>query len=219
MATRFCSVPNVPDIVQTSARAVASSELFLHRVSCSLRASFTGKSKEERLLRHVIFEAAASKNSDDKEPMIKQDDYLTFDISSVSLSVPPMQVLSHIDNFGWGKEWLMVVGGTKGAILDACVQRLLTSGLLAIHFREPFSQVIGTFFLQRRARPVPRILTMRAQPPVILELGSYVGYSAIRLGAMVQSRNGKVVPMFYVPILFLCVARCTPSKQTPPTQL
>lgn len=167
--SRLCAVPSLPDIVQSTARAVASSELFIHQLSCSLRSSFTGQSKEERLLRHVIFEAAASNNSEGQDPLIKPDDYHTFDVTSINISVNPKRVLSLIDGFGWGKEWLMVVGGSKGVILDSCVHRLLTSGLLSIHFKEPFSQ-----------------------PPVILEMGSYVGYSAIRLGEAVQSRNGKV---------------------------
>ncbi len=141
--SRLCAVPSVPDIVQSSARAVASSELFLHELSCALRASITGQSKEQRLLRHVIFEAA-SLNTDGQDPLIKPDDYHTFDIFNAKISVSPKQVLSLIESFGWSKEWLMVVGGSKGAILDSCVYRLLTSGLLSIHFKEPFSQV---FFL------------------------------------------------------------------------
>ena len=141
MGSRLCAVPSVPDILQTSARVVASSELFLHQFGCSLRASFTGQSKEDRLLRHVIFEAAASQNSEGQDSLIKPDDYYTFDISTVNISVPPMRVLSLIEGFGWAKEWLMVVGGTKGSILDSCVHRLLNSGLLSIHFKEPFSQV------------------------------------------------------------------------------
>jgi hypothetical protein len=139
--SRLCAVPNLPDIAQSTARVVASSELFLHQLSCSIRASFTGQSKEERLLRHVIFEAAASKNTDGQEPLLKLDDYHTFDVASVNISVPPKQVLSLIEGFGWSKEWLMIVGGTKGAILDSCVRRLLTSGLLSIHFKKPFPQV------------------------------------------------------------------------------
>jgi hypothetical protein len=110
-------------------------------MKCSLLATFTGTSKEERLLRHVIFETAASKNSDSEGPLIKSEDYDTFDVFSVNISAPPKQVISLIDNFGWGKEWLMVVGGSKGTILDSCIDRLLTSGLLSIHFKEPFSQV------------------------------------------------------------------------------
>ena len=140
--SRLCAVPSLPDIVQSTARAVASSELFIHQLSCSLRSSFTGQSKEERLLRHVIFEAAASNNSEGQEPLIKPDDYHTFDVTSINISVTPKRVLSLIDGFGWGKEWLMVVGGSKGVILDSCVHRLLTSGLLSIHFKEPFSQVL-----------------------------------------------------------------------------
>ncbi len=148
MESRLCAVPSVPDIVQSSARAVASSELFLHELSCTLRASLTGLSKEQRLLRHVIFEAA-SLNSAGQDSFIKSDDYHTLDIFSANISVSPKQILSLIDSFGWSKEWLMVVGGSKGAILDSCVHRLLTSGLLSIHFKEPFSQVI--FFLYMAA--------------------------------------------------------------------
>jgi hypothetical protein len=73
--------------------------------------------------------------------LIKSEEYHTFDVSSTKISASPKQVLSFIDSFGWSKEWLMVVGGSKGAILDSCVHRLLTSGLLSIHFKEPFSQV------------------------------------------------------------------------------
>jgi hypothetical protein len=147
--SRLCAVPSVPDIVQSSARVVASSELFLHQLSCSLRASLTGQSKEQRLLRHVIFEAA-SLNADGQGPLIKSEEYHTFDVSSTKISASPKQVLSFIDSFGWSKEWLMVVGGSKGAILDSCVHRLLTSGLLSIHFKEPFSQVFMHLLLCRK---------------------------------------------------------------------
>jgi hypothetical protein len=158
--SRLCAVPSLPDIAQSTARVVASSELFLHQLSCSLRKSFTGQSKEERLLRHVIFEAAASKNTDGLEPLIKSDDYPNFDLTSVNISVSPKQVLSLIESFGWGKEWLMVVGGTKGAVLDSCVHRLLSSGLLSIHFKEPFSQVL--LCCARACRSFIRIHNVRA---------------------------------------------------------
>ena len=220
MESRLCAVPSVPDIVQSSARAVASSELFLHELSCTLRASLTGLSKEQRLLRHVIFEAA-SLNSAGQDSFIKSDDYHTLDIFSVNISVSPKQILSFIDSFGWSKEWLMVVGGSKGAILDSCVHRLLTSGLLSIHFKEPFSQVI--FFLCIRLLSFPPAFTTNLQPPIILEFGSYVGYSAIRLGAAVQSRNGKVATFFVIhwshkSVYFLHAIRYTPLSQILPMQ-
>jgi len=99
----------------------------------------------------------------------------------------PDSVLAAIDKYGWEQQMLINVGDVKGAIVDSLVDevRVRMNARGSANVLHPFAttHVVAPFRTPQTLAEYPI-----DAPIVFLELGAYIGYSAVRIARKLVGR-------------------------------